>query len=145
MPALALKLARSGVVGTEVDGVMGPVLPGMVGNVPAPEKWSGNSEADVIAEPASEVAEPRLTIEGRDVEGTEGVRDWRRSMRLAREMGCTSGMPFRKRKVLTWTELLYELLLPRRSQIYASSNSPIRTLSRNVLVQRIPGDTLDIV
>lgn len=98
-----LAWARRGVVGTEVEGVMGVVPPGMVGNVP--EKCSGNSEAEVIAEPVSEVAEPRLAMDGRDEEGTDGVRDWRNSIRLAREMGCTSGMPFLKRNVLTCTDL----------------------------------------
>jgi hypothetical protein len=55
----------------------------------------------VIAEPASEVADPLLTMEGRDEDGIDGVRDWRSSIRLARETGCTSGNPFLKRKVLT--------------------------------------------
>lgn len=55
----------------------------------------------MIAEPASEVADPLRTMDGRDEDGIEGVRDWRNSIRLARETGCTSGKPFLKRKVLT--------------------------------------------
>lgn len=68
---------------------------------------SGISDAVVTTEPASEAVEPRLTAEGRDVaDGKEGVRECLISIRLARDIGCTSGTPLRKTKVLTWTALM---------------------------------------
>ena len=59
-----------------------------------------------MTDPFSEVLEARRTMLGREPEGNEGVREWRISMRFAREIGWTSGTPLRKAKVLTWTELL---------------------------------------
>jgi hypothetical protein len=91
------------VEGTDVEGVIG--VPPVCDGPPSAEKCSGNSEVVVITEPASDVAEPRRAILGLTEDGTEGVRDWRSSIRLARETGCTSGVPFLKRKVLTWTDL----------------------------------------
>lgn len=62
-------------------------------------------DAEVTTEPVSEVVEARRTMLGREVDGKDGVREWRISMRVGRETGWTSGTPLRKAKVLTWTEL----------------------------------------
>ena len=59
-----------------------------------------------MTEPVSEVVDARRTMFGRELDGMDGVREWRISIRVTREMGWTSGTPFRKAKVLTWTELI---------------------------------------
>lgn len=87
-------------------GVDGTDAVGVIGAASRAFKFSANSEADVMTDPFSEVLEARRTMLGREPEGNEGVREWRISMRFAREMGCTSGTPLRKAKVLTWTDLL---------------------------------------
>lgn len=64
-----------------------------------------NSDAEVMADPASETLDPLRARFGRDPDGNEGVREWRISILVARETGCTSGIPLLKPKVLTCTDL----------------------------------------
>jgi hypothetical protein len=65
--------------------------------------WAGsvNSEAVVMAEPASETFDPRRLKFGREPDGMDGVRECRISIRVAREIGWTSGIPLRKPNVFT--------------------------------------------
>ena len=58
-----------------------------------------------MTDPVSDVTEARRIILGRELEGKDGVRDWRTSIRVERETGWTSGMPLREAKVFTWTDL----------------------------------------
>lgn len=88
-----------GVEGTEI-GVTGGWLEGAAKWAP----WgSGTSDVVVMTDPASEHADPRLANEGRGPDGNDGVREWRISSLLPRDIGCTSGTPPREENVLTWT------------------------------------------
>lgn len=99
-----------------------------------------NSDAVVTTEPASEVVDPRRTTLGRVLDGNEGVREWRTSILVAREMGWTSETPFRNANVLTCTDL------PRVSRvILRGAISPVTALCCDIFVERIPGDSLYVV
>jgi hypothetical protein len=82
-------------------GVDGTDAVGVIGVASRFFRFSVCSEAEVITDPFSEVFEALLCMLGREPEGNEGVREWRISIRFAREIGCTSGTPLRKAKVLT--------------------------------------------
>lgn len=73
----------------------------------------------VIAEPASETFDPRRLKFGRDPEGMDGVRECRISIRVAREIGWTSGIPLRNPNVLTWTDLILALGLEHQESVGA--------------------------
>lgn len=97
------------------------------------------SDAEVMADPASEQVDPRRTKDGRPLDGKDGVLEWRISIRLPRDTGCTSGTPFRNEKVLTWTVLSLSGIQPDLDDV------PITALRSNVLIQRIPCNTLNVV
>ena len=78
-------------------------------------------------------------------EGNDGVRDCLISIRLARETGWTSGIPPRKAKVLTCTDLAHQLCSLAIATKMPECDSPVRALSRNILVQRVPRNALHIV
>ena len=73
-----------GVEGTEVEGVIGApvVVVWMLGGT-----CSVCSDALVMTEPVSDVVEARRIRFGRELDGIEGVRDCRISMRVARDTG----------------------------------------------------------
>lgn len=96
-----------GSMGCGVDGIDADAE-GVIGVA----RWRGmgcggsvNSEAEVIADPASDTFDPLRARFGRDPDGNDGVREWRISIRVARETGWTSGIPLLKPNVLTWTDL----------------------------------------
>lgn len=93
-----------------------------------------------MTEPVSDVVEALLTMLGREPEGKEGVRECRISIRFAREMGWTSGTPFRNANVLTWTDLGVNA-----SGRLGVRHSPVRGLRSDVLVERVPCDSLDVM
>ena len=102
---------------------------------------SGKSEAVVMADPASETFEPRRVRLGRVPDGNEGVRECLISMRVARETGWISGTLLRKANVLTCTDLQSA----RSHGLAVGRSIPVGTLRRDVLVQRIPSDTLYVM
>lgn len=68
-------------------GVEGTDAVGVIGAASSAFKFSANSDAEVMTDPVSEVVEARRTMLGREPEGNEGVREWRISIRFAREIG----------------------------------------------------------
>ena len=76
-----LGAARGGFMAVELDagpGVEGTEALGVMGAPPMGIDTLGisvYSEADVMTEPVSDVVDARLTIDGREDEGTDGVRE----------------------------------------------------------------------
>lgn len=94
-----------------------------------------------MTDPVSDAVDVRRARFGREPEGTDGVRECRISILDMREMGWISGTPERMLNELTCTVLGVSVGHPPGTAM----DLPVTALRSDILVQRIPGNALDVV